>query len=127
MCGQKFHALEKHQQVPETAQLWAVVMKFEKAGAPPFVTLAKHLLGNTFKVVKETLLKSSNCTSLHESNLPAQQVPPRHMVKLAKSQVLQWQDLTWAWISHCEGVHLQIFLEFPDFGFHLQVSCEIDP
>jgi hypothetical protein len=43
--------VDKHQQVPEVAQLWAVVMEFEKVGMPLFVTLTKHLLGDMFNVV----------------------------------------------------------------------------
>jgi hypothetical protein len=40
-----------HQQVPETAQLWTMVMEFEEAGVPMTVALAKHLLGNVFNVI----------------------------------------------------------------------------
>jgi hypothetical protein len=45
-CAQVFtakdfiRAVDTQQQVPETAQLWAVFTEFEKAGVPLFVTVA---------------------------------------------------------------------------------------
>jgi hypothetical protein len=50
-CSQKIHAVDKHQKVPEIAQLWTMVMEFQQASVPLFVTLAMHLLGKIFNEV----------------------------------------------------------------------------
>jgi hypothetical protein len=76
--SQTLHDMDKHQKVPETAELRTVVTEFEEAGVPMVVALAKDLLGKMFDSVVEdgevfarVAAIHHNCTSLQESNLPA--------------------------------------------------------